>query len=124
MNAMKKIAGLGVTLGVCGMGYGWNGPLCYPDVTQQITLTIETWAGERPGDIEATIKDGDEITLVSVGASEAYDDTHKVILKHTQGDQGIASVTLSNKNTTNKFTYEFEFRDGTCNGAIIERSLL
>jgi hypothetical protein len=108
---------------VCGVGYGWNGPICYPDKNQDITLTLKRLGGEAPGTLKVDILDGKELELVSIAPSPTFTNAHQVVLRHQAGDQGIVGVHLYTEAGGKNYTYEFEFRSGLCNGAIIDSSL-
>jgi hypothetical protein len=123
---LSKVAGLTVIyLGLVTQANAWNGPICYPDTEQQITLTLETYAGEKPGELQVQFHDNDdELKLLSVRPSGNRPESHEVVLRHPEGEPGIVGVKLFSPLSREKDgpTYEFEFRkkgEG-CNGASIE----
>lgn len=88
-------------------------PLCFFDTNQILTITIDVWAGEKPGELSVKL-DGDEgeIEMVSVGASMDHPGTHEVVLRHRAGTIGRAGIELISAKPGSKVTkyYDLEFR--------------
>lgn len=104
--------------------WAWNGPICQPDVDQEIVLTLRTSAGEDPGNLLINFRDNDsEIDRFEVKPSARVPDAHEIRLHHSAGNNGIVGVSLMSPASSagSVSTYEFEFRqDRDCNGAEIE----
>ncbi len=125
---LSKIAAFGVAfLGLSSQAHAWNGPICYLDTDQQFTITLETYAGEKPGDLQVKFDDNEgELELVSVRPSTTKPDSHEIVLHHPEGRSGIVGVKFYSllAQGWRGPTYEFEFREGmNCSGAIIESKM-
>lgn len=127
MKMNKFLTACMTVLGLAVQAHAWTGPVCYLDKDQLITLTLETYAGEKAGELQVQFEDNEgEVELVSIKASASHSNSHEVVLRHTEGRSGIVGVKLYSplSQSGRGPTYEFEFRKGMeCNGAIIESEL-
>jgi hypothetical protein len=98
----------------------WAGPICFPDSTHQVVMTLDEVQGapiDNAADIQVFYEDNDgEVELAAIQPSSRGG--FEFVFSHTEGTPGIVGIRLFN--TRGMFYwYELEFRDGACSGARI-----
>ena len=106
--------------------HAWYGPVCYPDTTRTITLTLPSITGEVPGDIRVDFDDNDHrVSLGSVKASVSVPNAHEVtLIRNAQAETGTFAVVLTSPRSNVSYKFEMEFRKSAaeCQGAVIRVS--
>ncbi len=106
--------------------HAWYGPVCYPDTTRSVTLTLPSITGEAPGDIRVDFDDNDHrVSLGSVKASASVPNAHEVtLLRNAQAETGTFAVVLTSPRSNVSYKFEMEFRKSAaeCQGAVIRVS--